>query len=203
MAQIGRSQPCPLLGDERKRDFGTFRSIDDPRCAKKPSVQTLGRRIGLRLRRRSAVRVHQTEALTSWASTRGSSRTGRSGANSSAGREAPIGPAGSARRSQFAGEPAHRVRFQGIHRHRDLFGPAAGRAFERSHFEAALAGSYPHEHHPVFARRTHRPLVCLSDHDTLPTASYPMSGGRLQVRRLWTRLLQNGSIVGTAAAGRS
>jgi hypothetical protein len=30
LAQSGRSQACPLLGDERKRDFVTFRSVDDP-----------------------------------------------------------------------------------------------------------------------------------------------------------------------------
>ena len=30
-ARSGRSQACPLLGDERKRNFGTFRSVDDPK----------------------------------------------------------------------------------------------------------------------------------------------------------------------------
>ena len=34
MAQSCRSRACPVLGVERKSDFGTFRSVDDPGCVK-------------------------------------------------------------------------------------------------------------------------------------------------------------------------
>ena len=70
-------------------------------------------------------------------------------------------------------------------------------------YEAAFAGRYSRERHPVSAHRTHRSLVYRSDHDTLPKASYPVSAGCLQDRRLRAGFSKDGSIVGTAAARRS
>src|SRR5207302_6710730 len=55
----------------------------------------------------------------------------------------------SARRSQFARELPHRVRFHGVHGHRHLFSPPAGGAFERPYFEASSAGRDARQRHPV------------------------------------------------------
>src|SRR5215204_6375366 len=37
LAQSCRSPACPLLGVERTRDFGTFRSVDDPGTDARPT----------------------------------------------------------------------------------------------------------------------------------------------------------------------
>jgi hypothetical protein len=92
LAQSGRSQPCPLLGDERKRDFGTFRSVDDPGCAKNHPDKPWDVELACICGAGAPCACNQTEALTSWTSGKGSSRTGRSGANSRPDAKPPSGP---------------------------------------------------------------------------------------------------------------
>ena len=107
-------------------------------------------------------------------------------------------------RLELTRQPPHRVRLHGIHRHRDLFGPVAGGAFEYPHFEAALAGRDARQRHPVFARRTHRSVVGWSAHDALARkASYPNGAGCPQASQLRARFSKGRLIVGTAAARRS
>jgi hypothetical protein len=71
-------------------------------------------------------------------------------------------------RPQFAREPAHGIGLHGIDGHGNLVGPFAGGALERPLFEPTRSGRNSCQRHPVFAHRTHWPIVDRITHNLTP-----------------------------------
>jgi hypothetical protein len=64
----------------------------------------------------------------------------------------------SPRRLEFAGEPAHRICLQRVHREGNLLAAMASAALECALLKSPFAGRTSNQSHPVFAGWTHRPL---------------------------------------------